>query len=563
MASNNPYEALADKNPYEQLVDSGILPEDPGNLGAFSISAGRATDKIGQGFNDLRLRAKRRYLELRGDKTAADEVQKEIDALKAAEATKDEIYAPVTQQHPVATSLGGAVPYSLPVGGVLPSLLTGGGLGFSSYQPEFGSRVLEGGKMGGMAAGGALLGGALSGAVQPGQRVMERNIMTAPITGEHGVLDRMRGFNSPDAKGEILGNMEARGYKPYVSEIGGSTAARQAEDYLSRAPGSSGVMADFAGRNQRTINTAAAESVGARSRNLSAQVLDDSSQRIGQTFEAVAALPGNPIRLGPDVGTAAAEVLRTQAMRPISADPVLSRVAHQLQIYSQYNGRLTGEAYNALRSDLSAAANQAHRGGNSAAGRAYDALLAAVDGSAATSLQAAGQGELAGQLATARGQYGNLMTLERGRTVSAGGDVNPQALSGAMRQKYPRQFREGRMEGNPLFDIARYGETYPPLRSGSQTFERQAIQDIAEAPAAMATGAERAGPSMVGVATAPFNWSAAHWLTSPAARFMSRRGLLGEPNFSATGGILSDVVARDLVNGMPGSLGALNSQNWE
>jgi len=155
------------------------------------------------------------------------------------------------------------------------------------------------------------------------------------------------------------------------------------------------------------------------------------------------------------------------------------------------------------------------------------------------------------------------MSLERGRTVTAGGDVSPQALGGVMRQKYPRQFREGRMEGNPLFDIARYGEVYPPTRAGSQTFERQAIQDIAEAPAAIATGAERPGMGMLGLATAPFNYAGAQYMTSPLARFLSRRGMLGQPTLSSTGGVLADVISRDIAAGQPGSMGILSAENWE
>jgi len=565
MASGNPYEALTEKpNPYAGMTDAqratiNILPEDPGALGAASIKAGETVDRIVQGTKAALLAGKKRYLQMRGDTAGADAVQKQIDELNASLAENREIAAPIAQQHPLASALGGAAPYSVPVGGIVSSGLTAGTA--ASLAAEPGQGLAEGVKQGILAGAGAGLGGALSGAVSPGQRVLGRNVLTAQIGGPGGLIDRARGFYMPDATGQILRNMEARGYTPYVSELGGSTTARQAEDYLSRAPGSSGVMADFAEGNRAAVNTAAAQAIGERARNVSAEVLDNAATRIGQTFERVASLPGHPIGLNQDVARAATEVLRQQGMRPVSADPVLQRVAQQIQTYAQHNGRLTGEAYNALRSDLSAAANAAHRGGNSAAGRGYDALLEALDGSAAASLTVQGQGELAGALRTARSEYGNLMTLERGRTVTAGGDVTP-SLASVMRQKYPRQFREGNMEGNPLFDIARYFETYPQLRSGSQTFERQAIQDIAEAPAAIASGAERAGPSLVGLATAPVNWLGAQYMTSPVARFLSRRGVLGEPTTSFTTGVLSDAVIRDILNGMPGSLGVVNPENY-
>jgi len=541
-------------------IRTGVMTsqEDPGALGAFSIAAGRGTDKIVSGIKQLGLQAQKKYYESQGDTVSAARAQEALDALAAEQTFRDEAYAPLAEERPVATATGGVTPYAIPMGKVLPTIAGSAALGAAEYgTPE--ERLTRGATMGGLMAGGSLLGQASSGILSPGARVKSQNILTSPMG---DVVDRFRGFKNPDAGGEILRNMEVRGYKPYVSEIGGSTTARQAEDYLARAPGSSGVMAEHARAGQRVFNTEAGRAIGERTRNLSASVLDDATVRIGKPFEAVAALPGRPVSVGANVGAAAQEVLRQQGMRPISADPVVQRTAATLQALSQYKGRLTGEAYNAFRSDLSTASNNAFRGGNSSAGRAYDDLLEALDSSAAQSLQAAGHGKLAQDLVTARSEYANLMTLERGRTVTAGGDVSPQALGGVMRQKYPRQYREGGLAGNPLYDIARYGETYAPLRAGSQTFERQAMQDIAEAPAAMATGAERGGTSLVGLATAPFNYVGAQYMTSPVARFLARRGLLGQPTFSATGGILSDVVARDIAAGLPGSAGILSEQNW-
>jgi hypothetical protein len=528
--------------------------EDPGPIGAGFIAFGRAGDKMLTGANRLRLQGLQKYHEARGNADEVKRIQGELDASSAEQASKDEAYAPLAESRPVSTALGGAVPYAMPMGGVVRTAGISAGMGALEAEP--GERLSRAGTMGILGGGGALAGNLLHGAIAPGQRVQNQSLLTSPLS---EVLDRARGFTNPDASGQILRNMERRGLQPRLSDInttpGQNSLTRQTEDYLSRAPGSSGVMAEHAAKGQRVMNTEAAVSIGERSRNLSAETLADATQRIGHSFEQVRSLPGHPISLGPDVGQAAQEVLRQQSMRPISQNATLRQLATQLQTYSRHNGRLTGEAYNALRSDISAAANTAFREGNSAAGNGYNALLDAVDGAATASLNRAGHGELATALTTARGEYANLMSLERGRTVTAAGDVNPQALSGVMRQKYPRQYREGRMDDNPLFDIARYGETYPPLRAGSQTFERQAIQDIAEAPAAMATGAERAGPSMMGLATAPFNYAAAQYMTSPLARFLSRRGLLGQAELSTTGGVLSNIAARNLSAGMPGSMG--------
>jgi hypothetical protein len=536
-------------------IRTGVLTsqEDPGPIGAGFIAFGRAGDKMLTGANRLRLQGLQKYHEARGNADEVKRIQGELDASSAEQASKDEAYAPLAESRPVSTAIGGAVPYSMPMGGIVRTAGISAGLGALEAEP--GDRLSRAGTMGILGGGGALVGNQLHGAIAPGQRAQSQSMWTAPM-GE--LVDRARGFTNPDASGQILRNMERRGLKPRLSDIntapGQTSLTKQTEDYLSRAPGSSGVMAEHAAKGQRVMNTEAAYSIGEKSRNLSAETLGNATDRIGGVFDQVVKLPGRPIGLGPDVAEAAQAVLREQGMHPIFKDPVLSKLASDIQMAARHNGKISGEVYQAARSDLSAAANKAFKEGNTTAGRGYDDLLEALDRTATTSLERAGHGELAAAHKIARGEYANLMSLERGRTVTAAGDVNPQTLSGVMRQKYPRQYREGRYE-NPLFDIAKYGETYPPLRAGSQTFERQAIQDIAEAPAAMATGAERAGPSMMGLATAPFNYAAAQYMTSPLARFLSRRGLLGQAELSTTGGVLSNIAARNLSAGMPGSIG--------
>lgn len=561
----NPYESLVEENPYAKLGEevpptrqmrTGVLTtqDDPGALGAAVIAAGRTTDKITAGTKRLWLQAKRRLAEARRDRAGVEVADRELAALAAEQASNEEYYQPLAEDRPVSTALGGAAPYAVPMGGIVSSGAIGGTMGTLEGGLEHGA------VMGGLSAGGAAAGRVLGSVVEPGQRVMNRSILTAPTS---ELLDRARGFKNPDAPAEILSNIARHGYTPYVSEIGGSTAARQIEDYFARSLGGSGVMSKLAQGNARAVNTAAGQAIGERARNLSASVLDDAATRIGKPFEDVAALPGRPVALGPDVSAATTEVIRMNALRPLSQDPKLVSLARNLQVASQNNGRMTGEAYNVLRSDISAAARSADVAGTPAIGQMYRDILDALDSTAIGSLKNQGHGELAESLVKARAEYANLMTLERGKTVSAAGDVNPQALAQTIRQKYPRQYREGGLEGNPLYDIARYGETYPPLRPGSQTFERQAIQQLGETPAEMLTKPE--GRSMTELLaaplTAPVNWMGAKAMTSPLARYLSSRGVLGTPTFSHMGGVLSESVARDVAAGLPGSAGIL-SEGW-
>src|SRR5690606_38604069 len=141
--------------------------------------------------------------------------------------------------------------------------------------------------------------------------------------------------------------------------------------------------------------------------------------------------------------------------------------AQQAKTLAANKARIDGEAYQLIRSGLSEASFDAS-GTNRVL---YGKLLEALDDSADASLRASGHAALADSLKTVRPQYGNLKVLEKGAVAEAG-NVSPARVASTLRSKNPAAFREGRLEGNQLFDIARMGEAFKPLRAGSPTYER-------------------------------------------------------------------------------------------
>jgi hypothetical protein len=227
-------------------------------------------------------------------------------------------------------------------------------------------------------------------------------------------------------------------------------------------------MRRFEQANKAAFNRAAAEGIGETADELTPAVFAAANQRLGQVFEGIKSLGGKPIRIDQQVGNVADDILRQQRkMLPTQQDQNLINLANQAKMVAQHRGRIDGETYQLIRSGLSESSYEAS-GTNRAL---YRQLLDAVDDSADASLRATGNTALAQSLREARPQYANLKMLEKG-AVAEGGNVSPARLASVMRTQNPAAFREGRMAGNPLYDVAQIGETMKPLQAGSPTYER-------------------------------------------------------------------------------------------
>lgn len=420
---------------------SALAAKDVGIGEAALIGMGRGFDKLKSGVQQLGLGA----VSAIAPKNFAEAADKSLADLKAEQQTNDQAFKGLSDARPYATGIGEALPYMATGSmGILPSALTVAGFEAAKYgTPQ--ERAINGALGGATTALGGVAGKFIGNAINP-------------------VAEGARSATKQSA----LDAAKSIGYQPRLSEVTGSPFFGRLEDMAARAPGGAGVMQDFAQGNQKAINRAAAKSIGEVSDEMGAKTFADASGRLSKVFEDVKALPGKPIAINQNVASVADDIITKQGkMIPGQRDAALESLAKTAKALAQNNGKIDGEAYQLARSGLSEAAFDA-AGTNR---NLYGKLLGALDDSAEQSLNAIGQNDLAAALRSARPQYANLKTLEKGATAEAG-NISPAKVASSLRTSNPKAFREGKMQGNPLYDIAQIGENMKPLTAGSPTFER-------------------------------------------------------------------------------------------
>lgn len=402
--------------PQQSGLRNGV--EDPGALQSVGIAAGKKTDSILDGITQM-------YLKARGE-------DKALGALASKVQDKEGHYAPLREAHPVATSLGEAVPaMAVPV--------TGGGAALGSVVRAAGANALPellsygsvGDRLGHGAAAGA--GGAL-GAL--GGQALARVLKPAGV-----------GANVADDAMAAAGRI---GYKPTPGQATQNPALLNVENWLSRTPGGSGRMQQAATANQNALNSAAARSMGETAGDLSEATFANAQGRIGQQFGNLEAKT-KPV-LGNDFMNALSKIDgENLAKGPFKSAQVDSLVDKGLDLAAK--GNLSGTAYKQIRSELSNQAQSAFRSGDSTLGQALKTVRNSLDEAAESSLSAADRQAWS----EARKQWAAFKTLSKGN-VAEGGNVSAAKVAAQLRGKGP-QLRTGQATGE-LADIARVGESF-------------------------------------------------------------------------------------------------------
>lgn len=426
----------------QALPDPVSVPE------ALLISAGRTGDKVIAGVEQLIIPADA----LPGDPRIAEQAE----ALEADQRAKDEAFSNIQREHPAAANIGQALPYLA----VPPSLsaitqagVVGGVEALKYGTPEEKTRAGIAGFTGTLA--GNLVGKAVGGAIKAGS-------------------------NTSPTQRQVLKNARELGIKPRMSQVTNSPTWSLIEDISSRNIGGRGVMEKFAAENQTAINRALAKEMGETADDLSPQVFANATERLGSVFNEVANLGRvnvngrevNPISISSKVGDVADEIIRVQSKRAKPNTELLS-MAEKAKVLSRNMGRIDGETYNLVRSDLSELSFDA----NGFDRVAYGKLLEALDDSAQASLKDIGRGDLAAALKEARPQYAAKKILAKG-LVAEGGDANPARLAQVLRSQNPDKFRSA-VNPTPMQAIAQYGENFKPLKAGSPTAERSPLWQAA------------------------------------------------------------------------------------
>lgn len=336
----------------------------------------------------------------------------------------------------------------------------------------------------GIASGAAL--GAASGALTPVQtedgkddfwrEKLSQSVIGGALGGAGGAIGKgistvLKPVQSalPEGAGAGMSAADRLGVTLSAGQKTGSRALQQVEDVLARTPGSSGAAEAMRQGNQTAINRAAASSIGETGDAITESMFAGARARIGAAFNNLSA--GTNVPLGDDFVAALTKIdTSNRSLGSFALPEVNKLVSKGLDLAAK--GDLDGKAYQMLRSRLGDRAGDAFKSGNSEVGQAIKSLRDSLDDAAASTLSA----EKKAAWETARREWGNLKTLEKGNVIKAG-DVNPNLVGGALRQFNPSAYKSGSVDG-PLMDIARYGEAFKPPAPGSQTYERGAVANM-------------------------------------------------------------------------------------
>lgn len=416
--------------PFDQFaVKVGLRPkaEDPGAVQAALIGAGRMTDRLIKGVQQLN----------------PFQSPEEAARVKAQEDQNTAIYQRLQAQHPVATAVGEAAPMiaAIPAtGGVATSALLGAIPGALEYGTT-GERLWRG-------AAGALGGG----------------IGAAAGNAVSRILQPFRGPGTTSATRQAAEDAAQRlGVELTPAERSGSTVLGWTEGVLKDLPFSAGVRTASDEARSAALNSAAARSIGQTGNELTEGTLAAARRDIGQQFDNIfqrQLIPGQERRFvfGPEFQRELAQVQQSQVMPALRNDSIQQLITSLQPGLPGGRFTRTGEWIQQNKTALDGAIRDAHRNNQTGLANSLQGVEDALMNNVRRQL-------LPGEQAAfnqAERQWANLRTLETGQAVKAG-NVDPNAVKGALERRYGvPAVREGRLTGE-LADIARLGGVYKQL----------------------------------------------------------------------------------------------------
>lgn len=412
------------------IAPAPTAADDVGFGQAALIGAGRTLDRLGQGVQQgaLWLSSKLPYGPDVAGKIADAQAQQ---AEREAENTR--AYAQLQDKRPVATFLGEAAPLlAVPVA-------AGGGLAAGAAAAaipglvEYGSpeeRLTRGALGAAGGAAGAALGKGIGRVLQPTRAPMSEGAQA-------GV----------DAA-------ERLGYKVTAGQQTGSKALQVMEQQAAKNPIGASAARKFNDANQSALNQAALRAMGETGEAVTEDAFAAARTRLGDVFNTLSANKAIPI-----TPTFEARIKLLQrsndAAGPFKSAEIANLADNALDLAK--SGQMTGEAYQAIRSQLTDRSRQAAQAGQAKLKDAIGKVRSALDDAAESILTA--DEKTAWKLA--RRQYAAMKTLEKRGAVKAG-NVDPAVVRNALQGGDRSAFARGNLSGE-LADIARIGNAFRPL----------------------------------------------------------------------------------------------------
>lgn len=319
---HNPF-ADEQKMGYKKLIPvkgnpfADAQPEDPGVLGAIGLGFGRMADKLLQGGKQAALTVA---------SPMSESARAELDRMAETEQFRNEGYAPLEEQRPIASAVGEAAPLLLmPMGGTLKAAAAIGAL---PGLLEYGTPKEKLARGAGGAAGGAVghgLGKAVGAIASPGMKpASEEAAKLAEVAKREGIpLDAAQITNNP-----VLQNTKAAlGKIPWTATGQAQKAQQQQEAYVG----------------------AVLRKMGAEGKAATPDVMGDAYQRIGGNISGAA--EGVAIKMDDAVVDGLAKV-ESQFMRRLPTDQKTVVKSYLDDLTAMLGQEMPGDVYQATRSEL-------------------------------------------------------------------------------------------------------------------------------------------------------------------------------------------------------------------
>ncbi len=352
------------------------------------------------------------------------------------------------------TAIAAGTDYAAGAGGAGNLLARSGSLAGNGALQGTGAAAITSGSsdapIGNQLATGAVTGGLLGAAAPAVAKV---------IGGAGSAL--LGGTISPETAALAQTARDTYGIPLQAGQISSSPFVRFMSDQLGKLPFSG---ASSAAANQTTaVNQAIASTFGSTADQITPEVMAAARDRLGNTFDNLS----NQITVQADTPMLdALGTIESRAQSALTADRaqvVSNQVSNVLDKASQGNGTIDGAAYQALVSKggaLDDAMNSGDPGVRNFSGQIRDAIEDAMQRQAPP--------DLSQQLAEARLQYKNLMTVAPLVKSAQDGNLSPLKLLGAVKSNFDDMAFSG---AGPLGELATIGQRFlrPPPDSGTAT----------------------------------------------------------------------------------------------
>lgn len=403
-----------------------------------------------------------------------------LDELSQERAAREAEFAPIAEQMPLETAVGGMLPAAataaIPGGLVTQAGISAGyeGLQYGETDPlEAAGYGLGGAFLGSMAPRVfKLITGAAEGMGQRGMRMAQRMAGNTPQGGFRSGIQK----DLPEADQRLLQRADELDLFTFPSMRKGSKPLSQLEGSAKSSPFLSGMTEDHIRANQNVLDRLALRKIGETGNEFTDDTFGDAAKRIGDVYENAALGKDIPIQLDD-----------LDALRPDISQEAEVLLDSYVKKYPELQaGLINGYDFNRLRNRISKDIRMHLKrpdGDPESLSKIQDVLdegLKMVSPDSLPKLREAGQ------------QWKNLKALEATGSLSPEYHVNPRAVGNRLRAFDKGGFMRGR-DKSDYYDTLRIGRRYADMfkvdpAQTSQTATHQWLMRAASDPGSVGSG---------------------------------------------------------------------------